>query len=243
MKRTVSIVLLVAFVAMALAACGPKEIKAYQGLGHDIVFRIGPGTDEGGTPVYSFNIVFADATFDTAGKILSMNVDILEVATPNYDGEGMPHFPGWPGAEGYSNFDHTTGALAGRADTSVEAVQAAFADWKTKRERGDNYHMNPANEWYKQMNFFQNYFKGKTVAEIETWVAKYTNDRNGRPLNPASTNEAELAKYNALSAADKQVVADVRAGATMSLTDAHGNIVAALKRAYQNRREVTIPTK
>ena len=35
------------------------------------------------------------------------------------------------------------------------------------RERGDNYHMNPDNDWHKQMDAFEDWFKGKTVAEIE----------------------------------------------------------------------------
>ena len=38
--------------------------------------------------------------------------------------------------------------------------------------------MNPRNGWNKQMDFFENYFKGKTVAEIEEWFAKYTSDVN-----------------------------------------------------------------
>ena len=112
--------------------------------------------------------------------------------------------------------------------------------WVTKRDRGENYHMNPNNEWYKQMDYFQTFFKGKTVAEIEAWAAKNTSDRNGRPLDPNTTNAVDKEKVDKLTAEEKAAITDVRTGATMSVNDAHGNILAAIKDAYENRYEVTI---
>jgi hypothetical protein len=70
---------------------------------------------------------------------------------------------------------------------------------------------------------------------------KYTSDRNGRPLAPNSTNELDAAKFNGLTADEKAYIVDVRTGATMSVNDPHGNIIAAIKDAYENRVEVIIP--
>ncbi|MDF2524370.1 MAG: FMN-binding protein, partial [Clostridiales bacterium] len=79
--------------------------------------------------------------------------------------------------------------------------------------------------------------------EIEQWVAKYTSDVNGRPLKDNSTNDKDKEKFGKLSDAEKKQLADVVSGATFSLNDAHGNIVAAIKNAYENKLEVTIPLK
>lgn len=100
--------------------------------------------------------------------------------------------------------------------------------------------MNPRNEWNKQMDFFENYFKGKTVAEIEEWFAKYTSDINGRPLKARSRNDEDKAKYEKLSEKEKTELLDVVAGATMSLKDNHGDILGAIKDAYNNRVEFVV---
>lgn len=219
----------------------PTEVKVYQGLGKSVMFRVGPGKDAEDVQVYSFNYVYADATFDEQGKIINVYVDALEVSTPNYDGASMPHFSGWPGTEGYNVVDHDTHAVIGLSTNDVDTIKAEVNGWQTKRERGENYGMNPKNDWHKQMDFFQEFFKGKTVAEIEEWFTKYASDRNGRPLNPATTNEEDKAKVSKLSDAEKSMLADVITGATMSLNDSHGDLIAAIKNAYQNRVEVVIP--
>ena len=103
--------------------------------------------------------------------------------------------------------------------------------------------MNPRNEWNKQMDFFQEKFKGKTVDELEIIFTKLYSDVNGRPLKKTSTNEKDKEKYAKLTETEKAEVADITAGATMSLRDSHGDILGALKNAYQNRVEVTFPTK
>jgi len=244
LKKILGISLVVALVAIALVGCAapaPKEVKVFAGQGKHIIFRNGPGSDSEGVPVYSWNYTTASATFDSSGKIIDVFVDILEVASPNYDGEGMPHFTGWPGTEGYNTVDHTAGAITGKGDTSKEAIAAEVNGWATKRDRGEGYHMNPKNEWYKQMDYFQNFFKGKTVAEIEAWFTKYCSDRNGRPLDPNTTNAVDKEKVDKLTADDKKMLTDVRTGATMSLRDPHGDIISAIKAAYENRYEITIP--
>ncbi len=102
--------------------------------------------------------------------------------------------------------------------------------------------MNPRNEWDKQMNFYQEFFKGKTVAEIETWFAKSTSDVNGRPLKEKSKNEKDIEKFSKLSDSEKKELVDVVAGATMSIKDSHGDILGAIKNAYENRVEITLPS-
>jgi hypothetical protein len=87
------------------------------------------------------------------------------------------------------------------------------------------------------MNFYQNWFVGKTVAEIREWYNKNTTAA-GRPIKATTTKQDELDKLAKLSAAEKTVLADVVAGATMSMSDAHGDFLGALEEAYANRVEV-----
>ena len=66
------------------------------GLGVYSTGRLGPGSDDQGVGVYSFNEAVAYVLFDGDGRIVDLEVDQLEVATPNYDGESMPDFTGFP---------------------------------------------------------------------------------------------------------------------------------------------------
>ncbi len=206
------------------------------GLGKSSVFRVGPGKDSTGTQVYSFTYVYGSALFDAKGKIVGCEFDELEVSTPNYDGASMPHFAGWPGTPGYNVTNHETAKVDGVSPNTVESTTADVTLWKSKRERGDSYGMNAKNDWHKQMDFYQGIFVGKTVDEVDAWFAKYGNDVNGRPLNPDTKDAKEKAKYDALSAADKKVAVDARSGATMSIEDAHGNVVVALRDAWNKRK-------
>lgn len=217
-----------------------KETKLYLGLGNAFNFREGPGEDAEGVPVYSINTVWAAAIFDEEGRIVDVNVDVLEFATPNYDGAGMPRFLGWPGTEGYNVTDTDTGQVVGKSDNTVENVAAEIDKWRTKRERGDDYNMNPDKDWYEQMDAYEEWMKGKTVAEIEAWAEKFTSDRNGRPLDPNTDNEEDKAKLAKLTDKEKEELVDIRSRATMSLNDAHGNIIGAIRDAYEKRVEFTV---
>ena len=208
------------------AAAAAKKVKVYEGMGFKMNFRNGPGKDSAEAPVYSFNVAMARATFDDQGRIVDVYIDGLEVATPNYDGASMPHFSGWPGQEGMNVTDHSTGLVTGVSTNTTLSAIAEVNGWLTKRQRGDAYDMNPANEWYKQMDFYQNFFKGKTVDELEAWFTKYTTTA-GRPIKATTTNPADLEKYNKLTDAEKAQLADVVSGATMSLRDAHGDFLGA----------------
>jgi len=78
------------------------------------------------------------------------------------------------------------------------------------------------------------------VDEIEEWFDKYTSDRNGRPLKDGSEDAEDKAKYDALSDEEKAMLADVTASATMSLNDAHGDIIKAIRASYENREVINL---
>jgi len=185
--------------------------------------------------------VYATVLFDKAGKIVDLETDELEVSTPNYDGASMPHFSGWPGSPAPNLTNHETEKVDGTSPPTDQAVAKEVADWKTKRDRADNYGMNAKNDWWKQMDAWESMFIGKTVDEVDAFYKAYTNDANGRPLNPQSKDAAELAKYNNMSAGDKQIVADVRSGATMSINDAHGYVLQAIHDAWNKKKPVVQP--
>jgi len=219
-----------------------KSIKVYQGLGHTVAFRNGPGADSETVPVYSFTVGMADVDFDADGRILGAYLDAYEVSTPNYDGASMPHFSGWPDIKGYNVTDHVTGKVTGVSTNTKESAAAEVNGWQTKRQRGETYGMNPANEWYKQMDFYQKFFVGKTIPELEAWFAKNTTAA-GRPIKATTTKQDELDKLAKLTVKEKADLADVVSGATMSLKDPHGDFLGAIKDAYKNRVEVVIPVK
>ena len=162
LKRTVKMLVFgILLLGTTITAFGAE--KLYQGLGKSSNFRVGPGKDNKGVQVYSLNYVTAAAIFDEKGKIVNVYVDILELLTPNYPGESAPHFSGWPNTEGYNVVDHKTGEVIGLSTNTVESATKEIENWITKRERGKGYGMN----WTEQMDFFQEFFKGKTVAELE----------------------------------------------------------------------------
>ena len=226
----------------AAPSASGKTKTVYTGLGHTTAFRNGPGSDSEGVPVYSFNVAMATATFDEEGRILNVFIDGYEVATPNYDGASMPHFSGWPNTEGYNVTDHNTELVSGISENTEESAAAEVNNWMTKRQRGDDYHMNETNEWYEQMNFYQSFFVGKTVAELEDWFAKHTTSA-GRPIKLDTTNEDDKAKLDAFNIDEMSVHVDVLAGATMSIRDAHGDFLGAVANAYANRLPVEIPVE
>ena len=93
------------------------------------------------------------------------------------------------------------------------------------------------------MDAFQRFFVGKTTEEIKAWYEKNCSDRNGRPLKDGSSNEQDAAKYNALSDEEKAALADVTTTATMSLSDAHGDLLSEIKKTWENRAEIELNAK
>jgi hypothetical protein len=194
--------------------------KVYSGLGHLASVR-------GRNASYSFAYIMADAVFDGDGKVLNVYYDTLEVETP---ASPMPEtaFSGWPGQAGYSTFD-------GNAD--VAALTAQVTGWQTKREMGDVAY---GKNWSVQVGQFQDFFVGKTVDEIDAWIKTSTSDTTGKVLTGTETVQADVDKYNTLSDSDKATLTDALSGATISLTDAHGNFPGALREAYENKVEVAL---
>lgn len=209
----------------------PEGAKA--GVGMAATGRVGPGTDDQDNPVYSFNVVFAHGVFDAEGRVLRMDVDQLEVATPNYDGASMPHFSGFPGQGGYALWDDAAGGVTGTTSDTADNFLTEVSAWVTKRDRGEDYKLGTGT-WASQMDAYQQMFVGKTVDEIEDWFSKYFSGSNGRPLKEDSTAEGDLEQYEGLAETDKQALADITSSATMSLRDAHGDILLAVRRAWEN---------
>jgi hypothetical protein len=214
------------------------EEIASQGTALVSVPRLGPGKDDKDVPVYSINKVFANSLFDKDGKLVSLNVDILEVATPNYDGAEMPHFSGFPG-QSYNYDENHDEKIDATLTVTDEIFQKEVEGWKTKRERGDSYRLN-SGTWTEEMDYFEDLFVGMTVEEIKQWNDKYTSDLNGRPLKDGSDKPEDKAKYDALTADEKAMLADVTSTATMSLTDAHGDIIAAIVKSFENKVELDL---
>jgi hypothetical protein len=235
-------ILAVFFVAMMLLSVvtGCSKIKeAYRGFGLSQLLRLGPGKDNTETQVYSINQVFADVIFDQDGKIVYVLIDQVEVATPNYDGEGMPHFSGFPGQIAYNADTNHDEVVDAQVPVTNESYLAEVAGWVTKRERGEGYKMNTGT-WASQMDAYQTLFVGKTVEEIKTWFTKYCSDVNGRPLKVDSTKPEDIEKYGKLTEDEKKALADVTTKATMSLNDSHGNIIEALEKAYANKTKLAV---
>lgn len=213
---------------------------ARRGIGICATGRIGPGSDDQGIPVYSFNVVIASGVFDADGRILDILVDQLEVATPNYDGASMPQFSGWPGQGGYALWDDAAGKTVGLSGDSEEDFMQELSGWTTKRQRGEGY-MLTSGSWQSQMDAYQQAFLGKTVDELEDWFERCFSDENGKPLKDGSGAEGDQAKYDALSEEDRATLTDVTSSATMSLRDAHGDILTAIRRAWENASGETTP--
>lgn len=211
---------------------------AKRGIGMSATGRIGPGSDDQGIPVYSFNVVMASGVFDADGRILDIIIDQLEVATPNYDNSTMPHFSGWPGQGGYALWNDAEGKTDGlTGDTEDDFIQE-LATWTTKRQRGESY-MLTSGSWQSQMDAYQQAFLGKTVDELEDWFERAFSDETGRPLKEDSSAEGDQSKYEALSTEDRTMLADITSSATISLRDSHGDILTAIRRAWENASGTT----
>jgi LysM repeat protein len=185
------------------------EKKYYAGLGMVDNYRTGHT---------SFNVVGASVIFDQDGRIVSAKVDITEL-TPD-------------------DFNWISEDDADKADQAA-ALEAGIV---TKTELKEAYGMaaraTTGLEWYQQMANYEKFFVGKTVAELQAWFAANT-DVNGRPIKIGTELKPEdQAKVDALSADEQAVLADVITGATMSLRDAHGYILDAVVKAYENRVEI-----
>lgn len=209
---------------------------AREGIGMAATGRVGPGKDDEDGQVYSFNVVFAHGTFDSEGRIVSMAVDQLEVATPNYSGASMPQFSGFPGQGGYTLWVDSAGKTVGHTEDSEDNYMQEIAAWTSKRARGEDYQLT-SGSWRDQMDAYEQMMVGMTVDEVEAWFGRYFSADNGRPLTENAAADADRARWEAFSADDRARAADIVSGATMSLRDAHGDILTAIRRAWEDAQQ------
>ena len=177
------------------------------GVGMAATGRVGPGKDSVGGQVYSFNVVFASGVFDENGRILHMALDQLEVVSPNLGAGSM--FSGFPDG-----------------DMTKADFLSEVSAWQSKGTMGDDY-MLQNGSWRDQMNAYTRLMKGKTVDEVMDWYTKYFDKDTGHPLK-----EGDL--YDALTDAEKKVVADVTSAATISLQGEYGDVLLAIQRAWED---------
>lgn len=135
------------------------DAPAMTGVGVAATGRLGPGVTEDGSPVYSFNVVFASADFDADGRILALDVDQLEVLSSQFDG-----FPEETEAE---------------ADFLTQVSQ-----WTTKGALGDAY-MLGSGSWRQQMDAYEQMMTGMTIAEINAWYDANFSTETGKPVDNA----------------------------------------------------------
>lgn len=207
------------------------------GLGLASTPRLGPGKDDQGMPVYSFNEVVAYVITDAEQRIVDLEVDILEIITPNHDAADDNYIAGWPGST-YNDDHDADGKVDGVIEETTETFVNNLTNWATKRDKGDAYKMN-SGTWEQEMDSYESIFKGMTISEVKDWVAKYCSDLNGRALHSTVTKEADVTKWNALTDEEKAAI-DAVSAATMSVNDAHGDIIAAIENAINNQQPITV---
>lgn len=134
-------------------------MPALSGVGVAATGRLGPGTAEDGTPVYSFNVVFAAADFDSQGRILDLDVDQLEVLSSQFTG-----FPEEKEAE--EDFLHQV------------------SQWTSKGAQGEGYKLT-SGTWRQQMDAYEAKMTGMTVDEINAWYEANFSRETGKPVDNA----------------------------------------------------------
>lgn len=193
--------------------------KYYLGAGMVPNYRVRSGNND------NLNLTTASVVFDANGKIVDLQWDVLEITPTMFQ---------WVPAEA----DQATKDANGKA----------ILEWETKREEGYAYDMThliskgaadnaTKKEWFEQLDFFEEYFKGMTVAEVVAWFEKYT-DANGRPYKmayPEKLSETDLATVAKFTDAEKEMLVDVTTSATMSLQDSHSYFIDALIKAWEDK--------
>ena len=163
-----------------------EPMPVASGVGMAATGRLGPGTAEDGSPVYSFNVVFAAADFDDAGRITDLDVDQLEVLSSQFTG-----FPEEKEAE--------------------QDFLAQVSQWTSKGAQGEGYRL-PGGTWRQQMDAYEKKMTGMTLDEINAWYGENFSQETGKPVDNA----------------------DAVSGASISLRDEHGDVLTAIRRAWED---------
>lgn len=198
--------------------------KLYHGFGEEANYRI---RGENG----NLNITTASVIFDENGKIVDLTWDVMEIT--------KALFPGW--------HDATT-----QDQAAIDSFVSSVETWETKREEGYDYDMThlkskgaadnaTKKEWFEQLDFYEDFFKGMTVSEVEAWAAKYTDPVARKPYKMAYPNlltDADKAVTSTFTAEEAAMLIDVTTSATMSLEDGHSHFLSTLREAYEAREEI-----
>ena len=198
-------------------AAQAPSLNLLQGVGMASTGRVGPGKDEEGGQVYSFNVVFAAGEFEADGKIRRIKVDQLEVVTPNLGGGSA--FSGFPSS-------------VGDEDRFMKEVSA----WQTKGAMGDDY-MLTSGSWREQMDVYEQMMVGMTVEEVKQRWGKSTIETTSETESTTAADAGTAQPMNDMAdvpAATSQP--DAASGATMSLTGEYGDILLAVERAWNDAR-------
>ena len=143
---------------------------------------------------------------------------------------------GWPGQEAYNADENHDAVVDGTITPTDETFLEEVSSWQTKRERGDGYKLG-SGTWAEEMDAYQAFFAGKTIDEVEEWFASSCSDANGRPLKITDkSSDEDKAKFDALSQEEQDALVDLTSSATISLRDAHGDILTALAKSCENAR-------
>ena len=181
------------------------------GVGMASTGRVGPGKDAEGGQVYSFNVVFAAGEFEEDGTIRRMQVDQLEVVTPNLGGGSA--FAGFPSSVGDEN-------------RFLQEISA----WQTKGAMGDDY-MLTSGSWRAQMDAYQSAMVGMTVEEVK---ARWGRDKSASETESTTAADAGAAQPVNDMADVPAATPEAVSGATMSLTGEYGDILLAVERAWED---------
>ena len=198
-----------------------SPVSGLRGVGMASTGRIGPGKDSEGGQVYSFNVVFAAGEFEEDGTIRAMQVDQLEIVTPNLGGGSA--FAGFP-------------KNVGDEDRFMKEVSA----WTTKGAQGDDYRL-ASGSWREQMDAYEQAMVGMTVEEVKNWHASRGGAaRTGSETETTDAADAGAAQpVNDMANVDMTGAAkmDVASSATMSLQSEYGDILLAIERAWEDARK------
>ena len=203
MKKWLALVLsCVMVLCLCPMAMAEETVPATEGVGTSYTFRLN------GSGSSFYNTAFAFVQFDADSKITDCYVDVLEIGDPTVSMASCPRYAVVGQTMDWYDFDAKE---IKQVEVTADMANELVSTWRTKRQRGNEYGMGGAGEWYQQMDAYQEFFKGKTVEELRAWEATGLNE-SGKPVDAIS-------------------------GATMSVNDAHSNILAAIYKAWDNRTE------
>lgn len=108
----------------------------------------------------------------------------------------------------------------------TEAFMNEVSGWIPKGAKGEDYNLN-SGTWRQQMDAYEKLMTGMSVDEVKSWYNTHFSADTGRPLT-----EGEA--YDTLAEPEKQMIADITSGATMSLRGEYGDILLAIERAWED---------